>query len=450
MFVCAAEHLIFKPNFIYFSLRKRSSGVECPKSAFSDVKLVIPAEIFHLTKLYQEDKHEKKVNLGVGAYRTEDNKPLVLPIVKKCEFEVVNDLTLNHEYLPMSGNPDFIKVATELLLGSDCKALQEKRVAAVQTVSGTSACRLAADFLAKRLKRRTVFFPDPTWENHGEIFKHAGFKQFKNYAYWHKKRRQIDMSKLLVDLASATEGSVVLLHGSAHNPTGMDLTKKQWKQVAEVIKCNNLFPIIDTAYQGFATGDPDRDAWAIRYFANEGIELMAAQSFSKNMGLYNERVGSLVTIIKDPKLVPALISEQMLFVRPNYSNPPAFGSRVVAKVLGDKKNKEEWLKTLREMTDRVKTMRKELLQKLQKLNTPGRWDHIVKQRGMFSFTGLNEQQVARLIKEKHIYLTRTGRINICGLNTKNIDYVAESICQIVKESAENECDKPEEDKVKEK
>ncbi|KAH8406321.1 hypothetical protein KR215_011330, partial [Drosophila sulfurigaster] len=421
------------------------------------------------------------------AYRTEDNKPLVLPIVKKCEFEVVNDLTLNHEYLPMSGNPDFIKVATELLLGSDCKALQEKRVTAVQTVSGTSACRLAADFLAKRLKRRTVFFPDPTWENHGEIFKHAGFKQFKNYAYWHKKRRQIDMSKLLVDLASATEGSVVLLHGSAHNPTGMDLTKKEWKQVAEVIKLNNLFPLIDTAYQGFATGDPDRDAWAIRYFANEGIELMAAQSFSKNMGLYSmcddvlfaefisniciqsdERVGSLFTIIKDPKLVPALISEQMLFVRPNYSNPPAFGSRVVAKVLGDKKNKEEWLKTLREMTDRVKTMRKELLQKMQKLNTPGRWDHIVKQRGMFSFTGLNgeclilslnmlyiyvhslfhvEQQVARLIKEKHIYLTRTGRINICGLNTKNIDYVAESICEIVKESAENECDKPDEEKV---
>ncbi|KAH8261684.1 hypothetical protein KR044_013261 [Drosophila immigrans] len=398
MFACAAELLISKPNLIAISLRNRSSCNDSPKSAFADVKLVIPAPIFHLTKMYQEDKNEKKVNLGVGAYRTDDSKPFVLPIVKKCEFEVVNDPSLNHEYLPMSGNPEFLKAATELLMGTECKAVQEKRVASVQTVSGTSACRLAADFLGKRLKKRTVYLPVPTWENHSEIFHHAGFKQIKSYPYWHKKRRIIDMPRLLVALTSATEGSVVLFHGSAHNPTGMDLTKKQWRQVLEAIQITKLFPVIDTAYQGFATGDPDRDAWVVRYFANEGIECMAAQSFSKNMGLYNERVGNLVTILNDPKLVPALISEQLLYVRSNYSNPPAFGSRVVAKVLGDKKNKEEWLKTLREMTDRVKQMRKELAKKLEKLNTPGRWDHIIKQRGMFSFLGISGKNKIQSIR----------------------------------------------------
>ncbi|KAH8370412.1 hypothetical protein KR093_003342 [Drosophila rubida] len=440
MFACAADLFITKPTLIGSSLSRRSYSNDCQKSIFADMKVVIPAPIFHLTKMYNEDKFEKKVNLGVGVYRTDENKSFTIPVVKKCEFEVVNDPTLDHEYLPMSGNPEFRKVATELLLGPDCKALQEKRVAAVQTASGTNACRLAADFLAKRMKLRTVYFPMPTWENHMVIFDHAGFKQFKTYPYWHKKRRQIDMPRLLEALASANEGAVVLFHGSAHNPTGMDLTKKQWKQVTTVIKMNKLFPFVDTAYQGFATGDPDRDAWIVRYMASEGLEFMAAQSFSKNMGLYNERVGNLVSIVSDPKLVPALISELMMYVRPNYSNPPAFGSRVVSRVLGDKKNKEEWLKTLCEMTDRVKNMRKQLMQKLQDLNTPGRWDHITRQSGMFSFTGLNEEQVAKLVKEKHIYLTASGRINICGLNTKNIDYVAESISAVVKETHANKGD----------
>ncbi|KAL7734371.1 hypothetical protein ACLKA6_010706 [Drosophila palustris] len=434
--LCATDFLISKANLINLSLRKRCCSNECPKSAFGNVKVTIPAEVFHLTKLYLEDKNENKVNLGVGAYRTDENKPYVLPIVKKCEFEVVNDPKMNHEYLPMSGNPDFVKAATEFLLGADCKALAEKRVAAVQTVSGSSACRLAAEFLAQSLKRRTLYLPNPTWENHAKIFKQAGFKQIKEYPYWNSKRLTLDMPGLLSALTSATEGAVVILHGTAHNPTGLDPTKKQWKQIAEAMKLNKLFPFIDIAYQGFATGDPERDAWAVRYFCKEGFELMAAQSFSKNMGLYNERVGNLVTVLNDKELVAAVTSQLTLFIRTNYSNPPAFGSRVVAKVLSDKKNKEEWLTTIKEMTDRVKKMRKELSEILSKLKTPGRWDHIVKQRGMFSYSGLTEQQVEKLRKEYHIYMLKSGRINVCGLNTNNIDYVAESIDKVVRDAAQ--------------
>lgn len=232
---------------------------------------------------------------------------------------------------------------------------------AVQTVSGTNGCRVAAEVMAGLLKKRTVYLPNPTWENHAKIFRAAGFKQIEEYPYWNEKKLNINISRLLAALCKAPEGAVILLHCSAHNPTGMDPTHKQWKQIAAVIKSNNLFPFFDSAYQGFATGDPDRDAWPVRYFVNRGFETLIAQSYSKNMGLYSEyahgtallgywsdysiideRVGNLVVTLKDKELAPAVLANLTMFVRVNYSNPPAFGSRIVAKVLNDKKNREEW------------------------------------------------------------------------------------------------------------
>ncbi|XP_030570705.1 uncharacterized protein LOC115769858 isoform X1 [Drosophila novamexicana] len=430
------SHLFASKNsFIKFSSREYSGSDESQKSVFADIKTAPPIEVFHLTKLYMEDKHEKKVNLGIGAYRTEENKPLVLPVVKKCELEIIKDPNMTHEYLPILGNAEFTKAATELILGKDCKAIEENRIVAAQTISGTGALRVAAEFMSQVMKRRTCYMPQPTWDNHFGVFKAAGFKHLKHYPYWNAKKHKIDISKLLAALSEAPEGAIVVFQAAAHNPTGMDPTKKQWKQIAEVIKQRKLFPLFDVAYQGFASGDPDRDAWAVRYFVKEGIETIIAQSFSKSMGLYNERIGNLVVVLKDAKHAKAVTSQITNLIRNNYSNPPAFGSRIVAKLLTSEENKHIWLQHLSEMSDRVKTMRRELAERLTELETPGTWDHIVKQRGMFSMLGLQPEQCEKLIRDKHIYLLRSGRINICGLNSKNLEYVAESISEVIKDAS---------------
>ncbi|KRF84619.1 uncharacterized protein [Drosophila virilis] len=418
------SHLFASKNsFIKFSSREYSGSDEGQKSVFADIKTAPPIEVFHLTKLFMEDKHEKKVNLGIG-------------VVKKCELEIVKDPKLTHEYLPILGNAEFTKAATELILGKDCKAIEENRIVAAQAISGTGAVRLAAEFMSQIMKRRTCYMPQPTWDNHFSIFKAAGFKHLKHCPYWNAKKQKIDISKLLAALSEAPEGAVVVFQAAAHNPTGMDPTKKQWKQIAEVIKQRKLFPFFDVAYQGFASGDPDRDAWAVRYFVKEGIETLIAQSFSKSMGLYNERIGNLVIVLKDPKHAKAVASQITNLIRNSYSNPPAFGSRIVAKLLTNEENKHIWLQHLSEMSDRVKTMRRELAERLTELETPGTWDHIVKQRGMFSMLALQPaEQCEKLIRDKHIYLLRSGRINICGLNTKNLEYVAESISEVIKDAS---------------
>ncbi|XP_017841285.2 aspartate aminotransferase, cytoplasmic [Drosophila busckii] len=332
-----------------------------------------------------------------------------------------------------------------MVLGKDSKALKEKRTLSVQTISGTGGIRLAAEFMCQHLQRRTVFVPNPTWENHMKIFKQAGFKHIKQYKYWNAKKRKLDMSSILRELSEAPEGAVVLMHASAHNPTGMDPSKAQWHQIAELIKQRRLFPFFDCAYQGFASGDIESDAFAIRHFVDAGLETILVQSFAKNMGLYNERVGNLVVVLNDKQQLPAVASQFTILVRINYSNPPAFGSRVVHKVLSVEQNRKEWEQTVCMMASRVKDMRKQLADKLKQLDTPGTWDHIVQQTGMFSYTGLTPKHVQKLKDDKHIYMLSSGRANICGLTTKNVDYVAKSISEVVKElgataDADSECD----------
>ncbi|EDW69857.2 aspartate aminotransferase, cytoplasmic isoform X1 [Drosophila virilis] len=425
--------LLSKLNLFKCTSRDYCGSDDREKSAFKNIKTLPPMGVSHLTNLFQEDKNDNKVNLGVGVYRTEENQPYMLPVVKKCALELVENPDLNFEYLPVLGNPEFTKAATELILGKDCKAIKEKRIVGVQTISGSGALRIAVEFISQHLKKRTCYMSNPTWKNHSLILKQAGFKTLKGYPYWNASKRNIDIPKLLAALNEAKQGDVILLQPSAHNPTGMDPTKRQWKQIAQVIKERNLFPFFDVAYQGFATGDPDRDTWAVRYFVKEGIETLIAQSFSKNMGLYNERVGNLIVVLKDAKHFEAVASQFTIIIRTNYSNPPAFCSRVVAKLLTDEHNKKEWLKTIGEMVDRIKKMRKTLTKKLKELETPGTWDHIEKQRGMFSFLGLPPNQCDKLLKEKHIYLLNSGRINVCGLNLNNIDYVAKSIDEVVRQ-----------------
>ncbi|XP_039745527.1 aspartate aminotransferase, cytoplasmic [Pararge aegeria] len=396
-------------------------------SRFQVVEQGPPIEVFQLNKLFTEDTFKNKVNLGVGAYRDENGKPWVLPIVRKMEKKMADDDTLLHEYLPVLGLENFSNSSVSMLLGEDNPVITEGRAFGVQTLSGTGSLRVGAELLNKHLKYTNFYYSSPTWENHHLVFVNSGFTQPRTYRYWDEKARAIDFDGLIEDLSKAPENSVVILHACAHNPTGIDPTQEQWQKIADVMEERKLFPFFDSAYQGFATGDLDRDAWAVRHFVKRGFELVCAQSYAKNFGLYNERVGNLTIVLSDKAHVAPLKSQLTWIVRGMYSNPPAHGARVVANVLGDEKLFDEWRGHIKLMSSRVIEMREALRAQLIKLGTPGNWDHIVKQIGLFSYTGLTPRQCEHLIQEHHIYLLRSGRINICGLNPGNVEYVARAI-----------------------
>lgn len=401
-------------------------------SIFSEVPQAPPVAVFKLSADFREDSHPQKVNLGVGAYRTDECQPWVLPVVKKVERLIVEDGSLNHEYLPILGLPEFRSASSKVALGDDSPAIKENRVGAVQALGGTGALRIGGEFLRRWYNGTNntatpIYVSAPTWENHNAVFADSGFKDIRPYHYWDAVKKGLDLSGFLDDLEKAPESSVFVLHACAHNPTGTDPSQDEWKQIAEVMKRRKLFVFFDSAYQGFASGSLDKDAWAIRYFVSEGFELFVAQSFSKNFGLYNERVGNLTIVAKDNENLTRILSQMEKIVRTTWSNPPSQGARIVSKTLNCPELFTEWKGNVKTMADRVLLMRDQLKAKLQALGTAGTWDHITQQIGMFSFTGLNPKQVEYMIKEKHVYLMASGRINMCGLTSKNIDYVAQSI-----------------------
>ncbi|KAK9964151.1 hypothetical protein ABG768_005349 [Culter alburnus] len=405
-------------------------------SIFGEVPLAAPVAVFKLSADFREDQCPSKVNLGVGAYRTDECQPWVLPVVRKVEKMIADDHSLNHEYLPILGLPEFRSSASKIALGEDSPAIKDNRVGAVQCLGGTGALKIGAEFLRRWYNgtdntKTPIYVSAPTWENHNAVFSNAGFEDIRPYKYWDAGKRGLDLTGFLGDLENAPDHSIIVLHACAHNPTGTDPTQDQWKQIADVMKQKNLFAFFDSAYQGFASGNLDKDAWSIRYFVSQGFELFCAQSFSKNFGLYNERVGNLTVVAKDQDNLNRVLSQMEKIVRITWSNPPSQGARLVAITLNTPELFAEWKDNVKTMADRVLLMRAQLKEKLKALGTPGTWEHITEQIGMFSFTGLNPKQVEFMIKEKHIYLMASGRINMCGLTSKNIDYVAESIHEAV-------------------
>uniref|UniRef100_A0A4D5R9V9 Aspartate aminotransferase n=1 Tax=Scolopendra viridis TaxID=118503 RepID=A0A4D5R9V9_SCOVI len=396
-------------------------------SRFANVPAGPPIEVFAVNKAYLDDPSDNKVNLSIGAYRTDEGKPWVLPVVHKVEQQIASDETLNHEYLPVLGMDSASSAATKMLLGHEHPAVIENKAFGIQCLSGTGALRVGAEFLKRCCGYTTYYVSDPTWENHRLLFNYAGYAECKVYRYWDNNNRKLDFDGMIEDLKNAPENSVVILHACAHNPTGMDPTLDQWKAIADVMQEKKLFPFFDSAYQGFASGDLDNDAKAVRLFAGKGFEMLCAQSFAKNFGLYNERIGNLTVILNDVKTLPAVKSQLTLIVRAMYSNPPVHGARIVSNVLNNLDLFAEWKQCIKTMADRINLMRQMLRDKLVALQTPGTWDHITQQIGMFSYTGLSPLQVEYLTKEHHIYLLKSGRINMCGLTTKNVDYVAKAI-----------------------
>ncbi|XP_015919632.1 aspartate aminotransferase, cytoplasmic [Parasteatoda tepidariorum] len=406
-------------------------------SRFSCVEGCPPVEIFALSKAFKEDTFPDKVDLGIGAYRTDEAKPWVLPVVRKVETQIAADQSLNHEYLGQLGMESFSKAASAMLLGEDNLAIKEGRVISCQSLSGTGALRVGADFLTRCAKFKDFYMSSPTWPNHRTVFKDAGFPNDHTYRYWNAPTRDLNFKGMMEDLENAPEDSVIILHACAHNPTGVDPTQEQWKQIADLMEKKKLFPFFDCAYQGFASGDLVKDSWAVRYFAQRGFELICAQSFAKNFGLYNERAGNLTMIVKDTSVIPNIKARITILVRGNYSNPPSHGALIVSRVLNDKTLFAEWQEHITEMSGRIIKMRAALKKKLVELGTPGTWEHITSQIGMFSYTGLTPPQVKFLVEEKHIYLPKDGRISICGLNSKSVDYVAKAFHEAVTKFPDN-------------
>ncbi|GAB1605812.1 aspartate aminotransferase, cytoplasmic-like [Argonauta hians] len=400
-------------------------------SKYADVPVADPVEVFAVSAAYRNDTDPSKVNLSVGAYRTDEGKPWVLPVVHKVEEQIAADSNLNHEYLPILGLPDFRSASIQLLLGEGHPAIVENRVVGVQSLGGTGAIRLSADFFRTIDKADTVYVSRPTWGNHKGVYQAAGYNTVKEYRYWDAQRRGLDIEGMVEDLKTAKENSVVILHAVAHNPTGVDPTQDEWKRIADVCQERKLLILMDIAYQGFATGDLTADAWAPRYFASRGFEFLTAQSYSKNFGLYNERIGNLVLVCNTTNAMERCSSQLEIIVRRIWSNPPNHGARVVATVLNNPRYFNEWKDSVKIMADRIKDMREKLYQKLKGLQVPGSWEHIITQIGMFSFTGLDPNQVDKLVKKYHIYLIKQGRINMCGLNSANLDYVAKAIHDVV-------------------
>jgi len=399
-------------------------------SIFSSVTSAPPIEVFQLGRDYAADTNPKKVSLGVGAYRTDEGKPWILPVVKKAEkilAEQVENEIINHEYLPVLGLESFTEAATKMVLGEKSPAIIEGRAFGVQALSGTGALRLAADFYSRLLGATTVYYSNPTWGNHRLIFARAGYSNLKEYRYWNPTTKSLDMAGMLEDLDQAPEKAVVILHACAHNPTGVDPSKKQWQEIAEVCRRRKLFILFDCAYQGFATGCLETDAWAVRYFVEQGFELFCSQSFSKNFGLYNERAGNLTVVTKDSSVIPMFQSQMTLIIRAMYSNPPSHGVRIVQTVLSNPDLYQEWRDCIKIMANRIISVRSGLRSRLESLGTPGDWSHITDQIGMFSYTGLQPEHCTWLKSEKSLYLLQSGRVSMAGVTAANIDYVAEAI-----------------------
>lgn len=376
-----------------------------------------PADpIFGLVARYQKDPRPYKVDLGAGVYKTEKLEPYILPSVKKAEFFLLEQ-EKNKDYLAIDGLEDYVAFTKKLVFGENLE-----RIYGAQTVGATAALRVSGAFLYERGLHK-IYFSNPTWANHEPIFRHAGF-EIGWYDYLTNNLSGLNFEKLIDALNKMESQSVVLFHASCHNPTGFDPTQEQWEKICDVVKQRGLFPLFDLSYQGFGVG-VDEDSDSIRLFLNRGLSFAVAVSHAKNFGLYAERAGALYFICSTAEEACSVGSHIKPIIRGLYSNPPCHGARIVATILQQPELKKLWEEELRAMRERLSQMRKSLASSLQKKTN--RFEFITNQKGMFSYTGLSKSQVDYLIDEYAIYLPKSGRINVAGLNHQNLQSVAEAI-----------------------
>jgi aromatic-amino-acid transaminase len=393
-------------------------------SLLAGVPMAPSDPILGVTEAFVADTSPRKVNLGVGVYYDDTGNIPLLECVRHAESERLKS-SPHRGYLPIEGLAAYDKAVQELVFGKE-----DKRIVTLQAVGGTGALKVGADFLKRHLPQAAVWISEPSWENHRQLFEAAGFT-VNAYPYYDPKTRGLDFAGMQRALEALPAGSVVVLHACCHNPTGVDLTKENWTSVLDTVRSRGLVPFLDLAYQGFAEG-LEADAYAARLFAESVSPLFLSSSFSKSFSLYGERVGALSVVTASSDEAARVLSNVKRIVRTIYSNPPTHGSQIVATVLSNPQLRALWDRELGAMRDRIKAMRKRLVDSIHARVPDANFGFVLQQRGMFSYTGLTREQVRVLREESSIYAIDTGRICVAALNSKNVDYVADAIAKVIR------------------
>ncbi|CAN3356623.1 aspartate aminotransferase, mitochondrial [Diutina catenulata] len=424
---------------MYKATIRRQFATASQLRAWQNIPLAPPDKILGITEAFKMDTNTSKINLGVGAYRDNDGKPIIFPAVKKAEGVLLKK-EVEKEYTGITGSKPFQNIVKQFIFNNSDKdangkkLIDEGRIVTAQTISGTGSLRVIADFLARFYGSKKIYVPKPTWANHVAVFNDAGLSP-EYYAYYETSINDLDFDNLLSSLQAAEDGSIVLLHACCHNPTGMDLNTEQWDAVLQLIEDKGMFPLIDMAYQGFASGSPYKDIGLIRRMNELVVQgkipsYALCQSFAKNMGLYGERCGSISVVLESADQSTAAESQLKKLIRPMYSSPPIHGSKIVETIFSEEGLLPEWLDDLDKVVGRLNTIRQKLYDNLDKSAT--NWDHLLKQRGMFVYTGLSQEQMVRLRNEYSVYATEDGRFSISGINDNNVAYLANAINEVVK------------------
>ncbi|CAI4432021.1 CPA_1a_G0016930.mRNA.1.CDS.1 [Saccharomyces cerevisiae] len=412
------------------------------KKILTQITQLPPDPLFHILRRMASDSRPNKTDLGIGAYRDDYGDPWVLPSVRAAERMIHEDPNYNHEYLDIAGLPDFISGAAKVILGPDSRAISEGRTISMQSLSGTGALHVAAKFLSKFIPEKVVYLSDPTWVNHNAIFESAGMKT-ATYPYWNPSSKSLNLNSLLRTIHEAPSGSIFVLHACAHNPTGLDPTEGEWNTILDHMVSKKHITLFDSAYQGFASGNLDNDAFSVRLAINKLSNIspvFICQSFAKNIGMYGQRVGCFHLVLQEDssenikKVRSALASQLVKITRSEISNPPSYGAKIVSKILNTPELTLQWHKDMITMSSRMNEMRSLLHEKLVEMKTPGKWNHIKEQCGMFSYTGLSADMVQRLENKHAIYMLSSGRASIAGLNDGNVAQVATAIDEVVRKS----------------
>ncbi len=388
-----------------------------------------PDPILGLTEAFKSDPNPDKINLGVGVYKDAKGKTPKFEAVKRAEAKILEQEETK-DYLPIVGTPEYAAAVQNMVFGTGHEAIASGRVATAQTPGGTGALRVAADFVKRLYPEASVWLSDPTWENHVNIFQAAGI-EVKKYPYYNHETKGLDFDKMIAALRTVPEGDVVLLHGCCHNPTGADPTPGQWKEVADAAQAQKWLPFVDFAYQGLGDG-LEADAIGVRELCRPGAEMLVASSFSKNFGLYRERVGALTVVGADKDAAQKAISHIKRSIRSNYSNPPSHGGAIVSTIMADPELRKVWEAEVKAMCERINTMRRLFVQTLKAKGVDRDFSFIERQKGMFSFSGLTKEQVEKLRSDYALYIVGSGRINVAGMTEGNMDRLCSAIAAVLK------------------
>ena len=395
---------------------------------FENVAMAPPDAILGLTEAFNSDPRQDKINLGVGVYKDENGATPILGSVKQAEARLLDEETTK-SYLPMPGAPEYAAAVQGLLLGRDHAVVAAHRAVTVHTPGGTGALRVAGDFIKQAFPTARIWVSDPTWANHKGVFGAAGL-DIRTYPYYDQDRKCLAFEAMMGALEDVPATDVVLLHACCHNPTGMDPSIEQWQAIARAAKTKGFVPFVDFAYQGLGDG-VDEDASGLRTLCGTCPELLVASSFSKNLGLYRERTGALTLVAGSEDAAQRCFSQLKICIRRNYSNPPAHGGAIATTVLNDPELRTLWEGEVKDMRDRINGMRRLFVETLEAKGVDQDFSFITRQRGMFSFSGLNKEQVDRLREEHAIYIVASGRINVAGMTPGNMDRLCEAVAGVL-------------------